>query len=139
VPNATVMLVEGAERFGISQLHQLRGRIGRGEHASACLLFGPKQSARLRALQQHSDGFELARIDLELRGEGEIAGTRQSGLAQFKVARLPDDAALAEAARSYAEALLDADPLLDEPEHALLADALAASPYGEAQRQPLPA
>ena len=91
VPNATVMLVEGAERFGISQLHQLRGRIGRGEHASVCLLFGPKTSPRLRAVSEHRDGFELARIDLELRGEGEIAGTRQSGLAQFKVARLPDD------------------------------------------------
>ncbi|HEV7806437.1 MAG TPA: ATP-dependent DNA helicase RecG [Solirubrobacteraceae bacterium] len=139
VPNATVMLVEGAERFGISQLHQLRGRIGRGEHASVCLLFGPKLSARLRAVERHSDGFELARIDLELRGEGEIAGTRQSGLAQFKVARLPDDEALAEAARTYAEALLDADPELEAAEHALLADALAASPYGEAQRLPLPA
>jgi ATP-dependent DNA helicase RecG len=139
VPNATVMLVEGAERFGISQLHQLRGRIGRGEHASACLLFGPKQSARLRALREHSDGFELARIDLELRGEGEIAGTRQSGLAQFKVARLPEDAALAELARAYAEVLLETDPQLTDPEHTLLADALAASPYGEVQLQPLPA
>ena len=89
--------------------------------------------------ERHSDGFELARIDLELRGEGEIAGTRQSGLAQFKVARLPDDVALAEAARTYAEALLDADPELAAAEHALLADALAASPYGEAQLQPLPA
>jgi ATP-dependent DNA helicase RecG len=138
VPNATVMLVEGAERFGISQLHQLRGRIGRGEHASICLLFGPKVSARLRAVERHSDGFELARIDLELRGEGEIAGTRQSGLAQFKVARLPEDEALAETARTCAEALLAADPELESPEHALLSDALAAA-YGEEQRQPLPA
>jgi ATP-dependent DNA helicase RecG len=138
VPNATVMLVEGAERFGISQLHQLRGRIGRGEHASVCLLFGPKQSPRLRAVQRTTDGFELARVDLELRGEGEIAGTRQSGLAQFKVARLPEDLALVELARAYAERLLDADPELAEPEHVLLADALAAA-YGETQRQPLPA
>ncbi|HEY1539383.1 MAG TPA: ATP-dependent DNA helicase RecG [Solirubrobacteraceae bacterium] len=138
VPNATVMLVEGAERFGISQLHQLRGRIGRGEHPSTCLLFGPKQSARLLALERHSDGFQLARIDLELRGEGEIAGTRQSGLAQFRVARLPEDEALAEVARAYAERLLEADPELEAAEHALLADALAAA-YGEAQRQPLPA
>jgi ATP-dependent DNA helicase RecG len=138
VPNATVMLVEGAERFGISQLHQLRGRIGRGEHASVCLLFGPKVSARLRAVERYSDGFELARIDLELRGEGEIAGTRQSGLAQFKVARLPEDEALAETARTCAEALLAADPELEAPEHALLSDALALA-YGEAQRQPLPA
>ncbi len=138
VPNATVMLVEGAERFGISQLHQLRGRIGRGEHASVCLLFGPKSSPRLLALQRTSDGFELANVDLELRGEGEIAGTRQSGLAVFKFARLPDDAALVEAARVYAEALFEADPDLEQPQHALLADALAAA-YGEAQLQPLPA
>ncbi len=138
VPNATVMLVEGAERYGISQLHQLRGRVGRGEHASLCLLFGPKMSARLRALEKHSDGFELARIDLELRGEGELAGTRQSGLAQFKVARLPEDEALAEAAKLCAEALLAADPDLEAPEHALLGDALAAS-HGEVELQPLPA
>ena len=138
VPNATVMLVEGAERYGISQLHQLRGRIGRGEHESLCLLFGPKGSARLRALAQHSDGFRLAQIDLELRGEGELAGTRQSGLAQFKVARLPQDEPLAEAAKSYAEGVLALDPDLVEPEHALLAHALAAT-YGEAERQPLPA
>jgi ATP-dependent DNA helicase RecG len=138
VPNATVMLVEGAERYGISQLHQLRGRVGRGEHASVCLLFGPKMAARLRALRDHSDGFELAQIDLELRGEGELAGTRQSGLAQFKIARLPEDEALAEAAKVYAERLLEADPDLIQPEHALLADALAQA-YGPAERTPLPA
>jgi ATP-dependent DNA helicase RecG len=138
VPNATVMLVEGAERFGISQLHQLRGRIGRGEHASVCLLFGPKQSPRLRAVEATTDGFELARVDLELRGEGEIAGTRQSGLAQFKVARLPEDIELVEAARAYAERLFEIDPELTEPEHALLADALADA-YGETWLQPLPA
>ena len=138
VPNATVMLVEGAERYGISQLHQLRGRVGRGEHASLCLLFGPKSSQRLRALARQADGFELARIDLALRGEGELAGTRQSGLAQFKVARLPEDEALAEAAKVYAEALLGTDPDLAAPEHALLADALAAA-YGETELQPLPA
>ena len=79
VPNASVMLVEGAERYGISQLHQLRGRIGRGAHESVCVLFGPKESARLRALRDHRDGFKLAEIDLELRGEGEMLGTRQSG------------------------------------------------------------
>ena len=138
VPNATVMLVEGAERFGISQLHQLRGRIGRGEHASVCLLFGPKQSPRLRAVEATADGFELARVDLELRGEGEIAGTRQSGLAQFRFARLPEDVELVEAARVYAEELFETDPELTEPEHVLLADALAAA-YGEIQLQPLPA
>jgi ATP-dependent DNA helicase RecG len=81
--------VENAERYGISQLHQLRGRVGRGEHASVCMLFGPKDSARLRALAAHHDGFALAEIDLELRGEGEIIGTRQHGLAEFRFARLP--------------------------------------------------
>ncbi|MDP1846928.1 MAG: ATP-dependent DNA helicase RecG [Solirubrobacteraceae bacterium] len=138
IPNATVMLVEGAERYGISQLHQLRGRVGRGEHAATCLLFGPKHAARLRALERNTDGFELARIDLELRGEGEIAGTRQSGLAQFKVARLPEDEGLAEAAKVYAEALLAGDPELASPEHVLLGDALAAA-YGAGELAPLPA
>ena len=138
VPNATVMLVEGAERYGISQLHQLRGRVGRGEHASVCLLFGPTMSARLRALAEHTDGFELAQIDLELRGEGELAGTRQSGLAQFKVARMPEDEALALVAKRYAEDLLDSDPELAAPEHALLADALAHA-YGAGELAPLPA
>jgi ATP-dependent DNA helicase RecG len=124
VPNATVMLVEDAERYGISQLHQLRGRIGRGEHASLCLLFGPKGSARLRALAEHSDGFRLAEIDLALRGEGELVGTRQSGLAQFLVAELPRDRELLERARARAEALDADDPELSSPENALLADAL---------------
>jgi ATP-dependent DNA helicase RecG len=129
VPNATVMLVEDAERYGISQLHQLRGRIGRGEHASLCLLFGAKGSPRLRALAEHSDGFRLAEIDLELRGEGELVGTRQSGLAQFRVAELPRDAELLERARLRAEEISDLDPDLVLPEHALLGDALAAA-YG---------
>jgi ATP-dependent DNA helicase RecG len=124
VPNATVMLVEDAERYGISQLHQLRGRIGRGEHASLCLLFGPKGSARLRALAQHTDGFALAEIDLELRGEGELIGTRQSGLAAFRVAELPRDRELLERARLRAETLDSADPSLSSPENALLSDAL---------------
>jgi ATP-dependent DNA helicase RecG len=125
VPNATVMLVEDAERYGISQLHQLRGRVGRGQHPSLCLLFGPAESARLKALAKHSDGFRLAEIDLELRGEGELTGTRQSGLARFTFARLPDDVELLERAHGAALDLLAADPDLAEPEHALLADRLA--------------
>ncbi len=131
VPNATVMLVEDAERYGISQLHQLRGRIGRGEHDSVCLLFGPKESLRLKALADHTDGFKLAEIDLELRGEGELVGTRQSGLQTFRVARLPEDAELLDRARTYAESLLDEDPHLEAPEHALLAESLARE-QGEA-------
>jgi ATP-dependent DNA helicase RecG len=124
VPNATVMLVEDADRYGISQLHQLRGRIGRGSHDSLCLLFGAKDSARLRALARESDGFRLAEIDLELRGEGELVGTRQHGLAQFKFAELPRDAELLERARAHAERIAVGDPGLALPEHALLGDAL---------------
>src|SRR3954471_22033108 len=120
VPNATIMLVEDADRYGISQLHQLRGRVGRGEHASLCLLFGPRESKRLDALRLNGDGFRLAEIDLELRGEGELTGTRQSGLARFAFARLPDDAAVLEAAFATAEDLLERDPELEAPEHDLL-------------------
>ncbi|MGH2867972.1 MAG: ATP-dependent DNA helicase RecG [Solirubrobacteraceae bacterium] len=136
VPNATVMLVEDAERYGISQLHQLRGRIGRGEHASLCLLFGSKSSQRLRALAEHSDGFRLAEIDLALRGEGELVGTRQSGLAQFRVAELPRDAELLERARGRALWIDGEDPELATPEHALLADALAGA-YGTEADAPI--
>jgi len=138
VPNATVMLVENAERYGISQLHQLRGRVGRGEHASVCVLFGPRESARLRALAEHHDGFRLAEIDLALRGEGEIIGTRQHGLAEFRVARLPEDADLLDRARTHARAVLEADPALAAPEHALLAEALRAA-HGAEALEPIPA
>jgi ATP-dependent DNA helicase RecG len=124
VPNATVMLVEDADRYGISQLHQLRGRIGRGEHASLCLLFGAKDSSRLRAVASEADGFALAEVDLKLRGEGELIGTRQHGLAQYRVAELPRDAELLERARLHAERISGQDPELGQPEHALLADAL---------------
>lgn len=138
VPNATVMLVENAERYGISQLHQLRGRIGRGEHESVCILFGPKDSPRLRALAEYSDGFRLAEIDLELRGEGELVGVKQSGLANFRYARLPDDRGLLERAHYHAEAIITNDPELRWPEHVLLSDALVAS-YGDQAQQPIPA
>ena len=98
VPNATVMVVEGAERFGLSQLHQLRGRVGRGEHASFCILFGDPEStaarARLDAIAKESDGFALAEVDLSIRGEGEILGTRQHGLPRFRAATLPEDTGL---------------------------------------------
>ena len=95
VANATVMLVEGAERYGLSQLHQLRGRVGRGEHASHCILFADAGSElahrRLEAIETERDGFKLAEVDLALRGEGEILGTRQHGLPRFRVAELPED------------------------------------------------
>jgi ATP-dependent DNA helicase RecG len=122
VPNATVMLVEDAERYGISQLHQLRGRVGRGSDPSLCLLFGPAESLRLQALERNTDGFELAQIDLELRGEGELTGTRQSGLARFSFARLPEDGAILERAHERAALLLRDDPGLEAPELTLLAE-----------------
>ncbi|HEV2999066.1 MAG TPA: ATP-dependent DNA helicase RecG [Solirubrobacteraceae bacterium] len=138
VANASVMLVENAERFGISQLHQLRGRVGRGEHPSLCLLVGPPDSPRLRALAEHSDGFRLAEIDLRLRREGELVGTRQSGLGQFRIASLPQDAELLQRARARARAILREDPELCAPEHALLAEAFERA-FGEEALEPIPA
>jgi ATP-dependent DNA helicase RecG len=120
VPNASVMIIEAAERYGISQLHQLRGRIGRGRHASVCILFGDGNLPRLRALKEHRDGFKLAEVDLEIRGYGDLLGTRQHGQALMKVADLPADQELLERAHDRAEQLLDRDPELEFPEHALL-------------------
>jgi ATP-dependent DNA helicase RecG len=137
VPNATVMLIEAAERYGLSQLHQLRGRVGRGKHSSLCILFGDPKLPRLKAIASTLDGFRLAEVDLELRGAGEVLGTRQSGLEEFKVARLPEDAELLERARAHADALVDCDPGLSEPEHALLRDAVLAR-YGS-DLDPIPA
>jgi ATP-dependent DNA helicase RecG len=133
VPNATVMLVEDADRYGISQLHQLRGRIGRGTEASLCLLFGAKDSSRLQALAANTDGFALAEIDLNLRGEGELIGTRQHGLAQLQVADLQRDAELLERARMHAHRLIDEDPDLLWAENALIGDALLRAFGAEAQ------
>ena len=138
VPNATVMLVEDADRYGISQLHQLRGRIGRGAHDSICLLFGPRESRRLRALADHRDGFRLAEIDLELRGEGELIGVRQSGMQELRFAALPADQDLLERARRHARRIAEADPRLREPEHALLQDALLQV-FGADGLEPIPA
>ena len=128
VPNASVMLVEGADRFGLSQLHQFRGRVGRGEHASYCILVAesPSEEAqqRLAAMEELDDGFKLAEVDLELRGPGEFFGTRQSGLPDLRMARLSDHELLA-LARTEAQGLLAADPELSSPEHRPLAEALA--------------
>jgi ATP-dependent DNA helicase RecG len=126
VPNATVMVIEAGERYGLSQLHQLRGRVGRGEHQSICVVFGDPKLPRLEAIANESDGFKLAEVDLELRGAGEVLGTRQSGLPEFRVARLPDDQELLERARVHAEAIVAGDPALAEPEHGLLRDAVIA-------------
>jgi ATP-dependent DNA helicase RecG len=120
VPNATVMFIEGANRFGLAQLHQFRGRVGRGEHRSFCLLLpdaeGAAENERLRALEETSDGFRLAELDLEQRGPGDFLGTRQAGLADLRMARLTD-VRLIERARREADLLLEADPDLAQPEH----------------------
>ena len=131
VPNATVMIVEHAERFGLSQLHQLRGRVGRGAAKSHCLLIahfrraGDDARERLRAMEETQDGFELARVDLRIRGPGELVGTQQSGQRLLEVADLYRDEAILEEAREEARALLEEDPALERPEHAATREALA--------------
>ena len=129
VPNATVMLIEGADRFGLAQLHQFRGRVGRGEHQSYCLLLADKSGAtsdeRLRVIESTQDGFRLAEEDLKLRGPGEFFGTRQSGLPDLKVARL-SDVQILEEARQIAQEIFARDPELNQPEHQLLAQRVQA-------------
>jgi ATP-dependent DNA helicase RecG len=120
VPNATLMIVEGAERFGLAQLHQLRGRVGRGSGKSTCLLIRGENltevgRARLSLMRETSDGFRIAEEDLRLRGPGEILGTRQSGEVAFRVAIAEDVQELAEIATSDAQLLLDRDGGLSGP------------------------
>jgi len=138
VPNASVLLVENAERYGLSQLHQLRGRVGRGEHDSVAILFGAKQSKRLKALVAHNDGFKLAEIDLELRQHGDLVGVRQSGQRSLRIAEMPGDYELLRAAHRIATDIVAEDPALEWPEHALLADALTAA-HGAEALEPIPA
>lgn len=125
VPNATVMVIENAERYGLSALHQLRGRVGRGAAESWCFLVSDNASEsvqkRLRFLCSTSDGFAVAQYDLETRGPGDFFGSRQHGLPTLQVADLMNDTRTLHAAQSEAAALLAADPLLERPEHALLA------------------
>ncbi|HEX6665667.1 MAG TPA: ATP-dependent DNA helicase RecG [Solirubrobacterales bacterium] len=141
VGNATVMVIEGAERFGVSQLHQLRGRVGRGEHPSQCLLFheeaGELARRRLDAVARESDGFKLAEVDLELRGEGEILGTRQSGLPRFAVASLPEDGEQLIAARDEVLALLGRYGSLADPALGPLLEAARAR-FGAGAADPIP-
>jgi ATP-dependent DNA helicase RecG len=119
VPNATTMLIEGANRFGLAQLHQFRGRVGRGVHRSACVLIpddGEVDNPRLRAMEDTTDGFQLAQMDWELRGAGDLLGTRQSGLTHADFA----DPRLVEEAQVEARTIYEADPDLTLPEHAAL-------------------
>ncbi len=140
VANATVMVIEGAERYGVSQLHQLRGRVGRGEHASQCLLFagqaGELARRRLEAVAGERDGFKLAELDLGLRGEGEILGTRQHGLPRFAVASLPEDTPTLIAAREEVLALLRRHGSLEDPALGPLMDS-ARRRFGAGQSDPI--
>ncbi len=121
MPNASVMLIENAERFGLAQLHQLRGRIGRGEHKSYCVLLSAEKSAetlaKLAVLEKTTDGFEIAEADWELRGPGDLLGTAQSGLPALKLGNLKDDVHLMLRARAAATAIMERDPMLTEPEN----------------------
>jgi ATP-dependent DNA helicase RecG len=117
VPDATIMVIEHAERFGLAQLHQLRGRVGRGEKASTCVLLykaplGETAMRRLQVMRETEDGFRISEEDLKLRGEGEVLGTRQSGTPGFQVARIEVHADLLEVARDDARLLLSRDPEL---------------------------
>jgi len=131
VPNASVMLVEHAERFGLSQLHQLRGRVGRGEWKSYCILLtsgrlGEEAQQRIDAMTATNDGFRIAEVDLELRGPGEFFGTRQSGLPEFRAAELLHDTSLLEEARREATGIVSRDPELADSAHRALRAALLA-------------
>lgn len=122
VPNASVMVIESAEKFGLSQLHQLRGRVGRGADKSYCILLtGNKLSndarERMKIMVGTNDGFKIAEKDLELRGPGEMEGTRQSGTLDFKLASIVDDKAMLEVARTTVEQILEKDPELQSPEN----------------------
>ena len=136
VPNATIMLIDGADRFGLAQLHQFRGRVGRGKHQSYCLLLAdsPAEEARerLRLVERIHDGFELAEEDLRLRGPGDYMGTRQSGLPEFRVARVTDHDILS-LARREAAALLDMDPELSREENSSLSEQLTRYTEGFTQ------
>jgi ATP-dependent DNA helicase RecG len=135
VPNATLMTIDGAERFGLAQLHQLRGRISRGSHPGYCCLLAEAQTEesreRLQALVKSTDGFELSEIDFQLRGPGELVGTRQHGLPPLFMANLQRDGAVVELARQDAQQLVAADPGLTKPEYARLRRMVLAK-YGKA-------
>lgn len=129
VPNSTVIVIEGADRFGLAQLHQFRGRVGRGQHQSYCILIAEDVSAeaeqRLAALEATNDGFVLAERDLELRGPGEFFGRRQSGLPELRLASLLHDSEVLTMAQEDAAAIFAADPYLEQPEHQYLRQSLA--------------
>ncbi|MEK7803286.1 MAG: helicase-related protein, partial [Deltaproteobacteria bacterium] len=131
VSNATCMVVEHAERFGLSQLHQLRGRVGRGEHDSHCVLLAANIGSidtykRLKVMEETNDGFRIAEEDLKIRGPGDFLGTRQSGLPDFRIADIMTDAAMLKKARDEAFNLIRNDPALEREEHSALKEIVKA-------------
>jgi ATP-dependent DNA helicase RecG len=130
IPNATVMIIESAERFGLSQLHQLRGRVGRGADQSYCILMSSDKisreaAKRIEVMIRSNDGFEIAETDLQLRGPGDIEGTQQSGIPfDLKIANLGKDGQIIEYVRNIAEELLKKDPLLEEDQNLQLKNEL---------------
>jgi len=130
IPKATLIIVENAERFGLAQLHQLRGRVGRGGLEGYAVFIageaGQKTLKRLKILEESTDGFYIAEMDLKLRGPGELRGTRQSGYPELKLGDLAEDTGIIEKARALAKAIVDKDPTLDLPEHRALKEELRA-------------
>jgi len=129
IPNASVMVIESAERFGLSQLHQLRGRVGRGADQSHCILLtgynlGPEARTRMETMVRTSNGFEIANVDLKLRGPGDLEGTRQSGVLDLKLADIIRDEAILRYARRVASNLLNEDPSLEQIKNRPLAEQL---------------
>jgi len=126
VPNASVMVIESAERFGLSQLHQLRGRVGRGAEQSYCILMSSykisnESRKRLATMVRTNDGFEIAEVDMKLRGPGDLEGTQQSGMGfDLKIANLSKDGDILKLARDVAADLLEKDPMLESPENKIL-------------------
>ena len=131
MPNATIMVIYDADRFGLSQLHQLRGRVGRGEHQSFCILMADPKSEtgkeRMRIMSETTDGFELSEKDLELRGLGDFFGKKQSGMPEFKVADMVHDYRALETARKDAADLVQSDAFWTDPEYKELRQTLVDS------------
>jgi len=136
IPNATVMVIESAERFGLSQLHQLRGRVGRGADQSYCILMtglnlSEDAKKRIETILRTNDGFEIAEADLRLRGPGDLEGTQQSGIPfTLKIASLGQDGQILQYARDVAESIITDDPLLEKPQNHILNRQLRKSPPG---------
>lgn len=139
VPNASVMVIESSERFGLSQLHQLRGRVGRGSEKSYCILLtgyelSKESRQRMHIMTQTSDGFVIAEEDLKMRGPGDIYGTRQSGALDFKIADIVHDVEILEETKTAATEILYIDPLLEQPQHIALRSGMEQTRSGKGEQ-----